>query len=259
MSGITINVEGLGKRYRVAGGDLRQTLTTAAGRWMGRVDRAEPSRDLWALRDIEFGAREGDIIGILGGNGDGKTTLLQLLARITNPTEGRIRMMGKVGTLLDVGAGFRGELTGRENIYLKGAIHGMSARDIRQRFEEIVSFAELEEFVDVELKRYSTGMCVRLAFALAVHVAPEIFLVDEVLAVADVVFQRKCIEQMMEGSRHGQTILFVSHDLNLLRRVCNRAIVLQRGRLVFQGSGGEAADYYQNSARNIVNEVVGSA
>jgi len=259
MSGITINVEALGKRYRVAGGDLRQTLTTAAGRWMGSLDRAEPLRDLWALRDIEFEAREGDIVGILGGNGDGKTTLLQLLARITHPTEGRIRMTGHVGTLLDVGAGFRGELTGRENIYLKGAIHGMSARDIRQRFDEIVSFAGLEESIDVELKKYSTGMCVRLAFALAVHVAPEIFLVDEVLAVADAVFQSKCIAKMMEGARNGQTILFVSHDLKLLRRVCNRAIVLQRGRLVFQGSGGEAADHYETSVGKIMSQVVGSA
>jgi lipopolysaccharide transport system ATP-binding protein len=199
------------------------------------------------LRDVSFEVRPGEVIGLIGRNGAGKSTLLKVLSRITEPTAGRVEMRGRVGSLLEVGTGFHNELTGRENVYLNGAILGMSRRDVARKFDEIVAFAETERFLDTPVKRYSSGMYVRLAFAVAAHLNPEVLIVDEVLAVGDATYQRKCINRMSELARSGLTVVFVSHNLDLIPRLCRVAIHLHRGQLREIGPAHEVTDRYLRS------------
>ena len=201
--------------------------------------------DFWALKDVSFEIKAGDVVGIIGRNGAGKSTLLKILSRITEPTEGRITLNGRVASLLEVGTGFHPELTGRENIYLNGTILGMMRREITKKFDEIVAFAEVEKFLDTPVKRYSSGMYVRLAFAVAAHLEPEILIVDEVLAVGDAQFQKKCLGKMQDVSRQeGRTVLFVSHNMSAITSLCNRVILLNKGTVQFNGSPQEGIDLY---------------
>jgi lipopolysaccharide transport system ATP-binding protein len=238
---------------------LRDSLVTAArsvGRWAtGALRRAEPqtveSADaLWAVKDVSFDVRPGEVIGVVGGNGAGKSTLLKLMSRITSPTDGEIQLRGRVGSLLEVGTGFHPELTGRENVFLNGSILGMSRREIERKFNEIVAFAEVEKFLDTPVKRYSSGMYVRLAFAVAAHLEPEVLLVDEVLAVGDMAFQRKCLGKMGQVSRQGRTILFVSHNMTAVKTLCTRAVLFEGGRLVADGDVDGVVDRYLTGGLN---------
>jgi lipopolysaccharide transport system ATP-binding protein len=208
----------------------------------------EPGSDeFWALRDISFELKQGETLGIIGRNGAGKSTLLKILSRITEPTTGEIEITGRVASLLEVGTGFHGDLSGRENIFLNGAILGMPRAEIKRKFDEIVAFAEIEQFIDTPVKRYSSGMYVRLAFAVAAHLEPEILIVDEVLAVGDTAFQKKCIGKMGEVSRGGRTVLFVSHNLAVVQMLCSRTILLQSGELVFDSTPAQTVSAYLNS------------
>ncbi len=237
-------VERLGKRYRISRAkpganfgyrtlqeDLIR-LTTAPWRRLGKRSSADPDRDFWAVRDINLEVQPGEVVGIIGRNGAGKSTLLKILSRITKPTTGQVELRGRVGSLLEVGTGFHPELTGRENIYLNGAILGMSRREIERKFDAIVAFAEIERFLDTPVKRYSSGMYVRLAFAVAAYLEPEILIVDEVLAVGDMAFQRKCLGRLREAGRSGRTVLFVSHNMPALESLCTRAILLDQGLVI---------------------------
>jgi ABC-type polysaccharide/polyol phosphate transport system ATPase subunit len=251
-----IRVEMLGKRYRLG---QRQRYLALRDR-LGELLRApvrllkpaasgishEP-REIWALRDVTFCLQPGEIIGVIGRNGAGKTTLLKILSRITEPSAGWAEICGSVGSLLEVGTGFHPELTGRENIYLNGAILGMGRREILRKFDEIVSFAEVAEFLDSPLKHYSSGMQTRLAFAVAAHFEPEILLVDEVLAVGDLAFQKKCLGKMDEVARTGRTVVFVSHQMNQIRRLCSRVIWIDAGRLRMDGKTPETASSYESA------------
>ena len=230
--------EGLGKRYTItrSGREGYSTLRDAIANGMKRREKSE-SVDFWALREVSFALQQGDVLGIIGRNGAGKSTLLKLLSRITEPTTGRIRIRGRVASLLEVGTGFHPELTGRENIFLNGAILGMSRREIVARFDEIVDFAEVEQFLDTPVKRYSSGMYVRLAFAVAANLDPEVLIVDEVLAVGDSQFQRKCLGKMKDFSTsEGRTVLFVSHSMASVRALCTRALWLDHGKVRMEGS-----------------------
>ncbi len=228
----------IGREIRNA---ARKTLDVIRGRQVVQGDRIE---EFWALRDVSFQVMQGDVVGIVGRNGAGKSTLLKVLSRITAPTEGRIILRGRVASLLEVGTGFHPELTGRENIYLNGAILGMTRAEIRRRFDEIVAFAEIARFLETPVKRYSSGMYVRLAFAVAAHLEPEILIVDEVLAVGDAEFQKKCLGKMSEVAGGGRTVLFVSHNAAAVRHLCNTALVLDQGRVVFAGNQNAALDFY---------------
>ncbi|MBC7805348.1 MAG: ABC transporter ATP-binding protein [Akkermansiaceae bacterium] len=254
---ITLSVRGLGKKYRIAT-SLANTATTIAESllflWKGR-DKAKYS-EFWANRDISFDLREGDIVGVVGRNGAGKSTLLKLLSRITEPTEGAIDLYGRVGSLLEVGTGFHPELTGRENIFLNGAILGMTRRETTRQFDAIVEFAEIEPFLDTPVKRYSSGMYVRLAFAVAAHLNPEILIVDEVLAVGDTRFQRKCLGKMHDVAQSGgRTVLFVSHSMTAVRTLCNRALFLKDGRLILDSSTDAVSELYTTDAENAAAEM----
>jgi lipopolysaccharide transport system ATP-binding protein len=210
------------------------------------------TEDLWALKDASFEISQGDRIGIIGRNGAGKTTLLKILSRITEPTEGRVSIKGRVASLLEVGTGFHPELTGRENIYLNGAVLGMTRAEIKKKFDEIVAFAEVDKFLDTPLKRYSNGMYVRLAFSVAAHLQPEILLVDEVLAVGDIAFQKKCIGRMGEVAKRGRTVIFVSHNMGAIRSLCGSAIWLDNGRIVKNGTVNEVVgDYMETQIKGI--------
>jgi ABC-2 type transport system ATP-binding protein/lipopolysaccharide transport system ATP-binding protein len=237
MAAHAIEVRDLGKRYVLGQGvfgydTVREALSRGLSR---RGPRTAEDRELWALRDLDVDISQGEVTGIVGRNGAGKTTLLKILSRITTPTEGVARTRGRVGALLEVGTGFHPELTGRENVYLNGAVLGMTRRDTRHRFDEIVEFAGVERFLDTPLKRYSTGMYLRLAFAVAAHLEPDIVVVDEVLAVGDAEFQRRCLGKMSDFRQEGRTVIFVSHDLGAVGRLCNRGVWLDRGRLVSEG------------------------
>jgi lipopolysaccharide transport system ATP-binding protein len=259
MNGAAIHVDGLGKAYRIGEtARLNRTLGEAVGDALkapmrrlragigGGLTRVEP---FWALRDISFAVRPGEVVGIIGRNGAGKTTLLKLLSRITDPTEGEAWINGRVASLLEVGTGFHPELTGRENIYFNGAILGMTRREIEARFDRIVAFADIGPFLDTPVKRYSSGMQVRLAFAVAAHLEPEILLIDEVLAVGDAAFQKKCLGKMEGVSRSGRTVLFISHNLAAVQQLCTRCIVLDRGRLLFDGAVTEGVATYLDLLR----------
>lgn len=242
MSNTVIKVENLSKKYVIAHqeqgvysyktlrGAITNTASSLAGALKLRGKKEAPTQEeFWALKNVSFEIQEGDRIGIIGRNGAGKSTLLKVLSRITEPTTGSIRIKGRVASLLEVGTGFHPELTGRENIFLNGAILGMSKVEIQRKFDEIVAFAEIEKFLDTPVKRYSSGMYVRLAFAVAAHLEPEILIVDEVLAVGDATFQKKCLGKMGEVAEGGRTIIFVSHNMQAVRRLCSRAIYLERG------------------------------
>lgn len=268
MSETVITVENLSKRYiiqhtpgaqgykrytalrDVIGDEVRNFGRKALGAVRGqRAFQVRGTEEFWALKDVSLEVKQGDVLGIIGRNGAGKSTLLKILSRITEPTAGRVTLRGRVASLLEVGTGFHPELTGRENIYLNGAILGMSRAEIRRKFDEIVAFAEVERFLDTPVKRYSSGMYVRLAFAVAAHLEPEILVVDEVLAVGDAEFQKKCLGRMDEVSRReGRTVLFVSHNAAAVRHLCNNAIVLDQGRAVFSGVPNAALDFYQASS-----------
>ena len=245
-----IEVERVGKRYALGEEFERyQTLRESLGSSFRRRKRLreEPPREIWALNDVSLAVDDGETVGILGRNGAGKTTLLKVLARISEPTTGVARTRGRVGALLEVGTGFHPELTGRENIYLNGAVLGMSRADIRRHFDEIVGFADVERFLDTPLKRYSAGMYLRLAFAVAAHLEPEIVVVDEVLAVGDAEFQKKCLGKMSEFGREGRTVLFVSHDLGAVSRLCRRAVWLDRGSVAADGTTSDVVERYLES------------
>jgi lipopolysaccharide transport system ATP-binding protein len=245
---VVIRAEGLGKKYLIGHVSereryvaLRDVLARGAGNLWRKRARMARGRDIvagdtveefWALKDVSFEVRRGEVLGIIGRNGAGKSTLLKILSRITEPSEGRVTIKGRVASLLEVGTGFHPELTGRENIYLNGAILGMTRAEIRKKFDEIVAFAEVEKFIDTPVKRYSSGMYVRLAFAVAAHLEPEILVVDEVLAVGDFEFQKKCLGKMSEVAGAGRTVLLVSHNMGSVVSLCNSAIVLQHGRVI---------------------------
>jgi lipopolysaccharide transport system ATP-binding protein len=236
MTDVAVSFSGIGKRYRVSHvrqsyGRLSESLTGAARGTLLRLRGGPPeSVELfWALRDVTFDVRRGEVTGIVGRNGAGKTTLLKILSRITEPTTGRVALRGSVASLLEVGTGFHPELTGRENVYLSGAILGMRRSDIQRRFDEIVDFADVEQFLDTPVKRYSSGMLVRLGFAVAAHLEPDILVVDEVLAVGDAAFQRKCISKMEDVSHEGRTVLFVSHNMPAVESLCTTSVLLERG------------------------------
>ena len=263
MSDSVIRAEGLSKKYRI--GHRRQerysalrdvavrtmkhwaraSLDAARGRQLIAGDDVE---DFWALQDVSFALKRGDVVGIVGRNGAGKSTLLKILSRITEPSVGRVEIRGRVASLLEVGTGFHLELTGRENIYLNGAILGMRHAEIRQKFDEIVAFSEVEKFLDTPVKRYSSGMYVRLAFAVAAHLEPEILIVDEVLAVGDAEFQQKCLGKMKHVAGQGRTVLFVSHNLAAVRALCNRALLLDGGKVVSDGPVDVVARRYINTS-----------
>ena len=249
MSDIAIRVEGLSKSYRISheGGPryrtLRESLVDLARRPL-RAGAGDSRETIWALRDVNLDVRQGEALGIIGRNGAGKSTLLKILSRITPPTSGRAEVYGRLGSLLEVGTGFHPELTGRENIYLNGAILGMRRREIQRHFDEIVAFAETEQFLDTPVKRYSTGMYMRLAFAVAAHLDTDILVVDEVLAVGDVEFQAKCLGKMQDVAGHGRTVLFVSHNTGAITQLCQRAVMLERGTLARDGIATEVVSGY---------------
>jgi lipopolysaccharide transport system ATP-binding protein len=250
---VAIDVEGLSKKYRLgeyhaAYGTLRESLVHAGRRLAGR-EHHRAQAELWALQDVTFEVPEGQVLGVIGRNGAGKSTLLKILTRITAPTSGRAEIRGRVGSLLEVGTGFNQELTGRENVYLNGAILGMKRREIDRRFDDILEFSGVERFIDTPVKRYSSGMYVRLAFAVAAHLEPEILLVDEVLAVGDAEFQARCLGRMEDFGDGGRTVLFVSHNMQAVAQLCHTAVLLDGGRLVRQGPSEEiVAHYLQTSA-----------
>jgi len=240
VSDIAIRVDRISKRYTIGAADeayyqtLRDTIARLVRAPFARRDRS--ATDLWALDDISFEVRQGDVVGLIGGNGAGKSTLLKILSRITTPTRGRARIVGRVASLLEVGTGFHPELTGRENIFLNGAILGMTRREIAAKFDAIVAFAEVERFIDTAVKYYSSGMYVRLAFAVAAHLEPEILIVDEVLSVGDARFQQKCLGKMDDVAKGGRTVLFVSHNMAAVQRLATSALLLERGRLKASGN-----------------------
>jgi lipopolysaccharide transport system ATP-binding protein len=256
-----ITVENLSKRYRIGAlrghSSLRDSIAASVRAPLRRLRNGQdrPEETIWALRDVSFEVAPGEVVGIVGRNGAGKSTLLKILSRITKPTKGHVELHGRVGSLLEVGTGFHSELTGRENIFLNGAILGMTRREIEAKFDQIVDFAETRGFLDTPVKRYSSGMTVRLAFAVAAHLEPEILIIDEVLAVGDVAFQKKCLGKMNEVAQHGRTVLFVSHDLSAINGLCERAILLHDGALVMNGPTREVTAHYLDTANKLYSPV----
>ncbi len=253
MAEVVVRAEALGKRYRLGERERYRHLGAALTRGVaarlrgkGYRDDASPERDdlLWALRDVSFEVREGETFGVIGSNGAGKSTLLKILSRITRPTTGVVRMTGQVASLLEVGTGFHPELTGRENVLLNGVILGMKRREVNRRFDAIVDFSGIAPFLDTPVKRYSSGMYLRLAFAVAAHLEPDILIVDEVLAVGDVEFQRKCLGKMDEVAREGRTVFFVSHNINAVQRLCTRSLALESGRVASIGETRDVVAWY---------------
>lgn len=266
MNDIAIKVEGLGKQYRLGSTrekyySLRDSIMTVVKSPFRKLSRMNgktgPENEMfWALKDVSFEVRQGEVLGIIGRNGAGKSTLLKILSRITEPTEGSAKLYGRVGSLLEVGTGFHPELTGRENIYLSGAILGMRKFEINRQFDEIVDFAGIEKFLDTPAKRYSSGMYVRLAFAVAAHLDPEILLIDEVLAVGDAEFQRKCLGKMGEVAKGGRTVFFVSHNMVAITSLCSRAILLVDGTKSMDGLSQDVVNHYFSSATSLGGEIV---
>jgi len=265
MSEITIRVEDLGKRYRISGPQpryrtLRDSLMeglAAPFRRLASVARGESSRlsneTIWALKDVSFEVARGEVVGVIGRNGAGKSTLLKVLSRITEPSEGYAEIHGRVGSLLEVGTGFHQELTGRENIYLNGAILGMRKVEIDRKFDEIAAFSGVEKFLDTPVKHYSSGMRVRLAFSVAAHLEPEILLIDEVLAVGDAEFQKKCLGKMDDVARGGRTVLFVSHNMGAIRSLCGRCLLFGDGRLAMDGNPTQVVSHYLSAGFNEID------
>lgn len=263
-----IKVENLFKQYQL-GQVSTGTISHDLNRWIhkirGKEDpyeiiTGENSREekgnsnyVWALKDINFDVKQGEVLGIIGRNGAGKSTLLKIISKVTAPTKGTIKIRGRIASLLEVGTGFHPELTGRENIFLNGAILGMSKSEIRSKFDEIVAFSGVEKYIDTPVKRYSSGMYVRLAFAVAAHLEPEILIVDEVLAVGDAEFQKKCLGKMKDVSKEGRTVIFVSHNMSAVKSLCNRAILLEKGEVVFMGDTNQSVSKYLGSSNGILN------
>lgn len=249
MSDIAISVSNLGKRYRLGERLPYKTIKEELPKIFSfRKSMAKKDDDyIWALKSVSFEVRYGEAVGIIGKNGAGKSTLLKILSRITDPTEGYAEIDGKMGCLLEVGTGFNPELTGRENIYFNGAILGMKKKEIDSKFDEIVAFSEVEKFLDTPMKRYSSGMYVRLAFAVAAHLEPEILLIDEVLAVGDAGFQKKCIEKMNNVTKEGRAILFISHNLTAIQSLCKRTIYIKNGRIIKDSSTTDSINAYMES------------
>jgi lipopolysaccharide transport system ATP-binding protein len=245
MSDVAIKIEGVGKRYAVG----KQKDSSLRGSLGGLLkSAASKGEDFWALKDISFEVNKGEVIGVIGKNGAGKSTLLKVLSQITKPTEGRIEINGRVASLLEVGTGFHPELTGRENIYLNGTILGMSRKEVKAKFDEIVEFSGVEKFIDTPVKHYSSGMYVRLAFAVAAHLEPEILIIDEVLAVGDAEFQKKCLGKMKDVAEKGRTVIFVSHNMAAVEKLCTKCFLLNHGELEFSGTSSETISKYLNSS-----------
>src|SRR5436190_8155690 len=253
-----IRVENLGKQYTIGAKaepytTLRESLVRTARKPLDMIrgNGKRTEEQFWALKDVSFDVMPGEVVGIIGRNGAGKSTLLKILSRITEPTTGRVELFGRVGSLLEVGTGFHPELTGRENIYLNGAILGMRREEISKKFDEIVDFAEIEEFLDTPVKRYSSGMYVRLAFAVAAHLEPEILVVDEVLAVGDSQFQKKCLGKMQDVADHGRTVLFVSHNMHAVAQLCTHGLMMEKGEVLISGPIDNVVEHYLNNGENI--------
>lgn len=249
MSEIALRVENIGKQYRIGAPatsyrTLRETISEGLRAPIRRLKAPSEVETIWALRNISFNIQKGQVIGIIGRNGAGKSTLLKILSRVTEPTEGIAEIHGRVGSLLEVGTGFHPELTGRENIFLNGAILGMKRNEIQRKFDEIVEFSEVGKFIDTPVKRYSSGMYLRLAFAVSAHLEPEILVVDEVLAVGDAEFQKKCLGKMSDVANQGRTVLFVSHNMSAILRLTEEALVIDKGQLALRAPTAEAVDYY---------------
>ncbi|HZM05152.1 MAG TPA: ABC transporter ATP-binding protein [Candidatus Saccharimonadales bacterium] len=261
MSNSVIKVENVSKAYRlgqIGGGTLKEDFARYWAKLLGKPDpnlkigeehhARKMGEQFWALDNVSFEVRQGEVLGIIGRNGAGKSTLLKILSQVTTPTSGQIKIKGRIASLLEVGTGFNPEMTGRENVFLNGAILGMTKAEIRGKFDEIVAFSEIEEFIDTPVKRYSSGMYVRLAFAVAAHLEPEILIVDEVLAVGDAEFQKKCLGKMKDVSKGGRTVLFVSHNMNAVQRLCSKAMVLKQGKLEYWGNVNEGLSKYSANA-----------
>ncbi|HEX3560927.1 MAG TPA: polysaccharide ABC transporter ATP-binding protein [Pyrinomonadaceae bacterium] len=250
-----VRIENVSKRYRIGGllpgyeFTLREVVGLALAAPLKRLRRGEGSRyqTLWALKGVSLEVRKGELIGVIGHNGAGKSTLLKILSRVTRPTTGEVELYGRVGSLLEVGTGFHPDLTGRENVYLNGAVLGMKRAEIARKFDEIVAFSELEKFIETPVKFYSSGMYVRLAFSVAAHLEPEILIMDEVLAVGDAAFQQKCLDKMRDIRRQGRTIFFVSHNMPAVTRLCKRVVLLEQGRIVADGPVQEVVNHYLTS------------
>ncbi len=264
MSDYVIRVENIGKKYVIAHQKqerypaLRDVITERF-KSLGNLfknSNSQKKEEFWALKEVSFDIKQGERVGFIGRNGAGKSTLLKILSRITDPSTGRITIKGRVASLLEVGTGFHTDLTGRENIYLNGAILGMSNLEIKRKFDEIVAFADVEKFLDTPVKRYSSGMYVRLAFAVAAHLEPEILIVDEVLAVGDIQFQKKCIGKMEEVGKEGRTVLFVSHNLGILQSLCNRGILLSQGKILKDNTASIAAASYLKSLEKVSSQKI---
>jgi lipopolysaccharide transport system ATP-binding protein len=258
MSDIAIRVQGISKMYRIGllqkrNDTLRDVIVSSFNRARRRLEEGQEG-EIWALKDLSFEVRQGEVLGVVGRNGAGKSTLLKILSRVTEPTEGAIDIHGRVGSLLEVGTGFHPELTGRENIYLNGAILGMRRQEIAKKFDAIVDFSEVDKFIDTPVKRYSSGMYLRLAFAVAAHLDPEILVVDEVLAVGDAEFQRKCLGKMSDVAQQGRTVLFVSHNMSAILRLTQETIVLEKGHMLMRGPSPKAVDYYLSSGFSQMGE-----
>jgi len=260
MNNVVIHAEGISKRYRLGQRQHYRALRDVLSRpfdWLRNRNRTSEGSEpdiFWALKDISFALKQGEVVGIIGRNGAGKSTLLKILSRITLPTEGKIEIRGRVGSLLEVGTGFHPELTGRENIYLNGAILGMKKADIVRQYDEIVAFSEIEKFIDTPVKFYSSGMYVRLAFAVAAHLEPEILVVDEVLAVGDIAFQKKCLGKMGDVAYEGRTILLVSHQMNAIRKLCHRCLWLDAGKIKMFDSTVKVVGAYETALTARVSE-----
>ncbi len=260
-----ISARGISKRYKIGARQnrhltLRGEITEGMAKFFHRIKTRsskpqDSERTFWALKDVSFDVQPGEVVGVIGRNGAGKSTLLKILSEITYPTEGRVELRGRVGSLLEVGTGFHPELTGRENIYLNGAILGMKRAEINRKFDEIAAFAEVDQFLDTPVKRYSSGMYVRLAFAVAAHLEPEILLVDEVLAVGDIAFQRKCIGKMSDVAKSGRTILFVSHNMAAVDALCSKTILLEKGKVFAIGATADVIQQYVRGLSEIPAEM----
>ena len=270
MNNFAIRINKLGKQYRIGASPnryntLRDSIVGALKTPVRRIRQGfmpvseDEQNTIWALRDVTFSVNQGQVLGVIGRNGAGKSTLLKILSRVTEPSIGEVQIRGRVGSLLEVGTGFHPELTGRENTYLNGAILGMPRSDIDRKFDEIVDFSGVEKFIDTPVKRYSSGMYLRLAFAVAAHLEPEILVVDEVLAVGDAEFQRKCLGKMSDVAQEGRTVLFVSHNMSAILRLTDEAIVLDRGKLVKRAPTVEAVDYYMASGFSEAGERIWSS
>lgn len=267
MSRVAIRAEALGKRYRIGERHYYKSMREVLGNALYAPSKLASSvrngwsrnaaDHVWALKDVSFDIREGEVLGLIGRNGAGKSTLLKILSRITKPTEGSAEIRGRVGSLLEVGTGFHPELTGRENVYLNGSILGMKKNEIDRKFDEIVAFSEVERFLETPLKHYSSGMQVRLAFAVAAHLEPEILLVDEVLAVGDLEFQRKCLGKMQEVSSSGRTIVFVSHNINAINALCSRVVLLSKGGVEADGPTTDVTTQYYAEVLRVPSNLSG--